>query len=71
VVISKNDLNPEISGQVEAVCGDQGVLLLGKIPFNVMVVEAMVQGKSVPELPPEHELSNLILNMFNKIKSFS
>ena len=71
VVINKYDLNPEISSRVEAACLETGVELFGKIPFDPVVVEAMVQGKSLPEYAPQHNLSYLIVNIFNKIKSFN
>lgn len=67
VVINKFDLNPEISGQVEAVCRELGVDLIGKIPFDEVVVEAMVQGKSVPEYAPRHEINAIISIIYSQI----
>ncbi len=49
VCINKYDLNPEISGQIETWCREQHANLLGKIPFDPLVVESLVAGKSISE----------------------
>ena len=47
VVINKADLYPEGSAQIEAVCGELGVELIGRIPFDSTVTEAMLNGEPV------------------------
>jgi MinD superfamily P-loop ATPase len=47
VVINKADIYPEGSAQIEAVCGELGVELIGQIPFDPSVTEAMLNGEPV------------------------
>lgn len=47
VVINKADIYPEGSGQIEAVCGELGIELIGQIPFDPIVTEAMLNGEPV------------------------
>ncbi|MDA8162139.1 MAG: ATP-binding protein [Desulfobacteraceae bacterium] len=47
VCINKYDLNPRVSGQIGGWCRDQRAVLLGKIPFDRMVIESLVAGKPI------------------------
>ena len=47
VVINKADLNPARSQQIVAFCTERGVQVLGQIPFDTVVTEAMVVGQPV------------------------
>jgi MinD superfamily P-loop ATPase len=47
VVINKADIYPQGSAQIEAVCGELGVELIGRIPFDSTVTEAMLNGEPV------------------------
>lgn len=49
MVINKYDLNNDVTAQIEKYCSDNGVNVLGKIPFDKDIVRAMVQGKTVIE----------------------
>jgi MinD superfamily P-loop ATPase len=53
VVINKADIYPEGSMQIEAVCGKLGVELIGQIPFDPTVTEAMLNGEPVNAYRPE------------------
>jgi len=59
-IINKYDLNPEVSRQIEKWCCEMGVILLGKLPFDPNVVEAMVHGKTVVEWAPDSVVSKKI-----------
>jgi MinD superfamily P-loop ATPase len=49
LVINKYDLNEEVSEHIQAYCDQNAIPILGKIPFDKAIVEAMVQGKTVME----------------------
>ncbi|MFN2271160.1 MAG: ATP-binding protein [Anaerolineae bacterium] len=49
VAINKADLNPARSDEIAAFCTEQGVELAGRIPYDTVVTEAMVQGCPVTE----------------------
>lgn len=47
VVINKADIYPEGSAQIKVVCGELGVELIGQIPFDSIVTEAMLNGEPI------------------------
>jgi MinD superfamily P-loop ATPase len=47
VVINKADIYPEGAAQIEVVCGKLGVDLIGQIPFDPTVTDAMLNGEPV------------------------
>jgi MinD superfamily P-loop ATPase len=47
VAINKADLNLARSDQIAAFCAEQGVELVGRVPYDTVVTEAMVQGQPV------------------------
>ena len=62
VAINKADLNPTRAGEITAFCAEQGVEVLGQIPYDNVVTEAMVQGQPVTEYsdgPVTEALSNI------------
>ena len=49
VCVNKYDLNSEITDQIESFCREKNINFVGKIPYDNVVTEAMVQSKSVVE----------------------
>jgi MinD superfamily P-loop ATPase len=49
VAINKADLNLARSEEIAAFCAEQGVEFVGRIPYDTVVTEAMVQGQPVPD----------------------
>jgi MinD superfamily P-loop ATPase len=49
VAINKADLNPARSDGIAAFCAERDVELVGRIPYDTVVTEAMVQGRPVTE----------------------
>jgi MinD superfamily P-loop ATPase len=47
VVINKSDLNEERSQEVATFCAERGIEVVGKIPYDTVVTEAMVEGRPV------------------------
>ena len=47
VAINKADLNPARSDAIAAYCVERGIEVVGHIPYNIVVTEAMVQGRPV------------------------
>jgi len=47
VCLNKADVNPSQSQRVEDFCREEGIPLVGQIPFDTVVTEAMVQGQPV------------------------
>ena len=51
VCVNKYDINPHNTSQIEAFCGDNGLEVAGKLPYERNVTTAMVERKSVIEYP--------------------
>lgn len=49
VAINKADLNPARSEEIVAFCAGRGVEVVGRIPYDTVVTEAMVQGRPVTD----------------------
>jgi MinD superfamily P-loop ATPase len=72
VCINKADIYPEGAMEIEEFCRGEGIRVLGKIPFDESVTQAMVQGRPVtasfPDTPASIALKNTwceILSIFN------
>ena len=69
VCINKFDINEKNTYKIIEFCGSNGVEVVGKIPFNSIVTEAMVVGKSVVEYSPNNIISSRILTIWKKVVS--
>lgn len=49
VCVNKCDINPGKAGEIEEYCKEQGVRVVGKIPYDVSFTKAMIEGKTVIE----------------------
>jgi len=66
VCINKYDLNLKITQNIENFCKTYNIELIGKVPFNKVVTEALVMGKPVVEYS-DNKVSNQIKEMWRKI----
>jgi MinD superfamily P-loop ATPase len=53
VLINKSDLNPRQADAIAAFCAARGLALLGHLPHDPAVTEAMVQGLAITEYRPD------------------
>lgn len=60
VCINKADINPEGTIEIETYCMQHGIPLVGRIPFDTGVIEAMVQGEPVTVYRPESPASRAL-----------
>ena len=67
VIINKYDLNECLSSEIEHYCRNRDISIAGKIPFNRLMVDAMINCKSVVEFVPEDELTQIIKESFQTI----
>lgn len=49
VCINKIDLNPEMAGRIREVCAARGFPVVGELSYDIAVVRAQVEGKSIVE----------------------
>jgi len=66
VCINKNNLNTEVSDQIEEYCNNNQVTLIGKIPYDKGIVEAMAQQKNILDFSNE-ETSEKIIELWNSV----
>jgi MinD superfamily P-loop ATPase len=69
VIVNKFDLNIEITKQIEQYCLNEKIDLAGKLPFDTLVVDAMVNCKSIIEWAPNSALSNELREIWNTVTS--
>jgi len=66
VCVNKYDINEENTDRIVEFCRSNGVEVVGKIPFDPLVTEAMVAGKSIVEYSPKSRVSEAIAEMWKR-----
>jgi MinD superfamily P-loop ATPase len=67
VCINKFDINLKNSGQIASYCEDHGSRIIGQIPYEPKVVEALVNRKTVMDYPC-NEVQGIVRQMWEKIE---
>jgi MinD superfamily P-loop ATPase len=67
VCINKADVFLEGAAQIEAYCREHAIEMIGRIPFDVTVTEAMVQGEPVTAYRPETSASRALVEMWQHV----
>jgi len=67
VCINKADIFPQGAAKIEAFCQEEGIEMVGQIPFDLTVTEAMVQGQTVTAFAPEAPASQAIREIWVKV----
>ena len=67
VIINKYDLNLENSEEIEQYCNNHDIEVLGKIKFDPIMTKSMVAAQTLPEFAPDHEISQLLRKVWNRI----
>lgn len=70
VCVNKCDINADNTEKIESYCVEHNVDLIGKIPFDVAVREALVLGQTPIEHSPESRVCKEIFSIFEKIRVF-
>lgn len=67
VIINKWDLNAEMTEQIHEWCNQNEIRVAGIIPFDKIMVEAMVQGKTITEFDKDNEISTVLKKIWNEL----
>jgi MinD superfamily P-loop ATPase len=67
VCVNKADLYPQGSAQIEAYCHAHGIEVIGHIPFDVSVTEAMVRGEPVTAYRPKARVSSAMVRVWQQV----
>ncbi len=68
VAINKADLNPARSEEIAAFCAARSVQVVGRIPYDDVVTEAMVHGRPVTEYA-DGPVSQAVRRMWERLRS--
>lgn len=67
VCINMYDINRENAGKISDFCKGNGIEVIGMIPFNPEVTEAMVDGKTIIQYAPNSDVAGEIKDMWNRL----
>ena len=67
VCINKVDLHPEGAATIETYCREQGLPVVGRLPFDTVVTEAMVQGAPVTAFSPDSSISRALRGVWQRV----
>jgi MinD superfamily P-loop ATPase len=67
VCINKADIYPAGANRIEGYCQEQGIEMIGQIPFDTAVTQAMVQGQPITAYRPESPASQALISVWGKI----
>ena len=67
VCVNMYDVNEENANKISRFCEENGVEVVGNIPFNPVVTEAMVNGKTVMEYSPKCDVAKEIKAIWKRL----
>jgi MinD superfamily P-loop ATPase len=69
VCINKADLNPAQTAGIVAYCTAEGIEVVGRLPYDTVVTEAMVQGQPVTDYEPDGAMSMALGRTWAKMRT--
>jgi MinD superfamily P-loop ATPase len=69
VCINKFDLNPDMTQTIEEYAGDRGLPVVGRIPFDPVFTEAMVQKQTIIEYNSSSEAARAVQGIWERVIS--
>jgi MinD superfamily P-loop ATPase len=69
VCVNMYDINRDNADKIVSFCRERGIEVVGKLSFNPVVTEAMVNGKTILEYAPESNVAKQIVKMWEKVLS--
>jgi len=67
VCINKADIHPDGTAQIEAYCRDEGIEVVGHIPFDRTVTDAMVQGEPATAYLPDSPAGLALAELWRRV----
>lgn len=67
VIINKADLNPAEAEAIETMCAENGHTLLGRLPFDPVVTQAMVRRQALTEF--DNPVGNALKDMWSALQA--
>jgi MinD superfamily P-loop ATPase len=67
VCVNMHDINKDNTEKISSFCKENSIQVVGRIPFNPKVTEAMVNGKTIVEYSPRSAVAKEIEGIWGKI----
>jgi len=71
VIINKSDLNSLMTTQIKIWCEENGISVIAILPFDPIMIESLIQGKTVVEFDPQNIISVELKKVWYKILNTS
>jgi len=68
VVLNKYDLNTKVAAGIENYCRENDIKIVGRIDYDPVFTEAMVNRKSVVEYAPDSKAAAVIKTIWESIR---
>lgn len=68
IIINKADINLQVSQDIKNLAQNRNATLLGELPYDTVFVDAQQAGQTVLEHKPDCEISEMIKNIWKKVK---
>jgi len=69
IVINKSNINPDMAQRIKEFASENGIKILGEIPFSRRIVEALLQRKTIIEGEVEDGIKEELKRIWNGIQS--
>jgi MinD superfamily P-loop ATPase len=70
VCINKADLSEKHSASIRAFCVERGIEIVGMVPYDTVVTEAMVQGQPVTCYQPQGSVAQALESAWKRIATY-
>jgi MinD superfamily P-loop ATPase len=68
VLVNKADVNPAHTASIEDYCRTQGIAMVGKLPYDTVVTEAMVHGQPVTLYEPQGAVATALRETWAEVR---
>ncbi len=69
VIINKANLNEALAGEIARYCEELNIPIIGEIPFEQLLTDAILQARTVQEFAPQHPLNDRFHQIWMEIKT--
>jgi MinD superfamily P-loop ATPase len=70
VCINKADLNPAQATAIKTYCRENGIEMVGRLPYDDVVTRAMVQGQAVTRYEPQGTMARALREMWGRVRKY-
>lgn len=67
VIINKADINNLMAEKIEAYCLEKDISVLGRIPYDKVFLNSMLNRKTLSEFSPDHPISSILDEMLSAV----